>query len=92
MSAAKPWWQSVGIAGGVASLAVGVAQIYSAYSGDEIDLEGLRNIVEDGVQALLGVAGMAAGIISIYGRLKAFKPIKKPRLPWQKETQTQPKE
>ena len=59
----KPWWKSKAILGGVAAMIAGVV--------------GLS--VEDTAQlenSLTSIASAIGGILSIYGRVKAEKPIK----------------
>lgn len=77
----KPWWQSMGMIGGLTGIIVGAAQVYSAATGAQIDVDALTGIVSNGLQLLLGIAGAVGGLLSLYGRLKACLPIKKQVLP-----------
>lgn len=60
----KPWWQSRGVIG---SLAVIVTQITAAV-GVQMDASALTEI-------LLQIAGLAAGVLALIGRIHAQQPI-----------------
>lgn len=93
MEAGKAWWQSQAMRAGLLAVIVGVAQIVTAFTGAEIDIELLRGYVDNGLGLMFGAATVVVGFKALVGRFKAESPIKKQvlpkkeELPWLKDKQ-----
>ena len=64
----KKWYQSRAVWGGIVASAAGIAAAF----GHEIAPEHQEALV----QAMVGIAGSVGGLLAIYGRIKADRPIK----------------
>jgi hypothetical protein len=85
---AKDWWKSKTCIAAIGTIAVGLAQLYNAATGKNLDLESIRYYVENGASLALGAATIVGGVISLVGRFKAkepIKPVQPPPLPWRKD-------
>lgn len=81
MNDGKSWWKSKGAIGGIGTIGVGLAQLYMAATGAEVDIDNVRIIVESTAGVLFGVATTVTGILALWGRIKALNPIRKPKVP-----------
>lgn len=101
MSVQKGFWKSAGFVGAVGTLAQGAAQLYGATTGEMIDADEVKAVVEQGTTLFVTLATVAASAISVYrgaksvvGRAKilfAPKPEAEP-LPWRDPNDQQPTE
>lgn len=68
VEAAKPWWASKGVWGGLIAVAAGIAGVF----GYVVSPEDQAVIVD----AIAGLAGICGGALAVYGRILASKQVK----------------
>ena len=77
MDQSKPWFQSIGVWGGLVSMFAGVIGLFGYHMSPD-DVANVSKALAQGAQLLSSIVAVVGGIIAVYGRVVATKKIAAP--------------